>query len=71
MKIYKKISFLIIIALFGSSYMIIGNSYENAEFLFFGTSKYYGVCQEPCSDENSYDRDRFTLDWELVYRDGN
>jgi len=43
MKIYKKISFLIIIALFGLICIRIGNSYETTVYLPFGGSTYYGV----------------------------
>ncbi len=43
MKIYKKISFLIIIALFGLSYVSIGNSYGDTEYLPFGDNTYYRI----------------------------
>ena len=43
MRIYKKFSFLIIIALFGLSYLSIGNSYEDTEFLFYMTDISYEV----------------------------
>lgn len=43
MKIYKKISFLIIIALFGLIYVSIGNSYEDNVYLTYGDHTFYGV----------------------------
>ncbi|KKK51909.1 hypothetical protein LCGC14_3110230 [marine sediment metagenome] len=44
MKIYKKYSFLIIIALFGLSYISIGSSNEDTEYLAnVLDNTYYGV----------------------------
>lgn len=43
MKLYKKTSFLIIIALIGLSCARIGTCYEDTEYLPYGESTYYGV----------------------------
>lgn len=42
-KIYKKLSFFIIIALFGVGCINVGNCYEDTEYLFYGDNVYYGV----------------------------